>query len=143
MHEELTDLEVYILSQFIDVMEVIEDYENIEDIKNYVAQEKKIYLEYIENIMNNPKAANLSIFDNNIGKRIKKHQKDHGDTEEYDELVKKIKENNELIKKELPEELQSKVDETTKLIAEKSATDVKWSYLTGVTDATKKLRKNV
>lgn len=49
---EVSDIEILMLSQFIDVLEVIEKYETIEDVRNDIYQRKKMLkneIKFIEN----------------------------------------------------------------------------------------------
>ena len=47
------DIEIYLLAQFIDVLEDIENINDIKDIKKNIKERKNIYKENIENMLDN------------------------------------------------------------------------------------------
>lgn len=48
--KELNDNEVFMIAQFIDILDILDKYNKLEDIKLDIKNRKKVYLKYLENM---------------------------------------------------------------------------------------------
>lgn len=136
-NEEVSSMEIYLLSQFIDVMEVIENYETIEKIKQYISNEKEIYLSYIAGVVKNAKNSDFKIFDSNIKNKIDQYQQVYGNEEKYEELSEEIKNKCKTIKQYLSDSKNTDLDKLVNLIEQKNQIDLKWAHMAGVADGSR------
>lgn len=78
MKEEVKECEKFMLAQFIDVLDVLEKYKTIEDVKKDIKKRKKIYLEYIQN-----NEELKSILKEKIDVKIEKTKEIYNEEEKY------------------------------------------------------------
>ena len=48
--KELNNNEVFMIAQFIDILDILDKYNKLEDIKLDIKNRKKVYLKYLENM---------------------------------------------------------------------------------------------
>ena len=75
MAKELKDTELFMLAQFIDVMEIINEYDKIEDVKNDIKTRKKLYVDSIEKIRDSKDFLSLNLYNDSIDRKLDKSRK--------------------------------------------------------------------
>lgn len=120
------DIEMYLLAQFIDVLEDIENIDNIKDIKENIEKRKNIYKENIENMLDNEDIFDVSQIDLTIDEKLEKYSKIYCKTKTYKEIEEKIKNTKENIREKVKDKKQ--LEELEDLIYEKCNFDFKFSY---------------
>ena len=79
---EIRDTEAFIIAQFIDVIDTLDKYDRIEDIK-LVKNRKKIYLEYIKKMTDTKSFSSLSLCNKNIDDKLKKAKQIYKEEDKY------------------------------------------------------------
>lgn len=120
------DIEIYLLAQFIDVLEDIENINDIKDIKKNIKERKNIYKENIENMLDNEDIFDVSQLDLSIDEKLERYSKIYCKTKTYKEIEEKIKNIKESIEEKLEDKKQ--LEELEDLIYEKCNFDFKFSY---------------
>ena len=72
INEQVKDTELFMISQFIDVIEVLEKYEKIEDLKQDMRIRKKIYLRAIKEMSKSEDFLSLELCNKDIDAKIEK-----------------------------------------------------------------------
>lgn len=84
---EIRDNEIFMIAQFIDVIDGLNKYDKIEDIKLDMKNRKKIYLEYIKNMIDNitdsKNFLSLSLCNKNIDDKLEKAKEIYIEEEKY------------------------------------------------------------
>ena len=127
----IKDIEMYLFAQFIDVLEKIEEFDKIEDLKNNIKQRKKDYKENIEKMLVNEDVFDIDQIDSTIDEKIEKYSKIYCKTERYKKIDEEIEKKKEQIKN------IEKVEEIEDLIYEKCNFDFKCAYKLGLIDGIK------
>lgn len=83
MKEEVKECEKFMLAQFIDVLDVLEKYKTIEDVKKDIKKRKKIYLEYIQNNEELKSILSISLLKEKIDVKIEKTKEIYNEEEKY------------------------------------------------------------
>lgn len=84
--EEIRGTELFMLEQFIDVIDVLEKYETIEEVRKDVNRRKKIYMENIKKISENKDFLSLNLDNESIDDRIKRYRETDTKSEEYNNI---------------------------------------------------------
>ncbi len=85
------DIELFMMAQFIDVINVFEKYETIDEVKKDVKARKQIYLNYIKQIQEPMEFVTLNLYDKNIDDKLKKCEDAYSDSTEYKIAIQKLK----------------------------------------------------
>lgn len=72
IEENIKDTELFMLAQFVDVLEVLENFDEIEKIKNDIKERKKMYLNELEKNQVNIDFLTLSLNTDFIKEKVKK-----------------------------------------------------------------------
>ena len=120
------DIDIYLLAQFIDVLEDIENINDIKDIKKNIKERKNIYKENIENMLDNEDIFDVSQLDLSIDEKLERYSKIYCKTKTYKEIEEKIKNTKENIREKIKDKKQ--LEELEDLIYEKCNFDFKFSY---------------
>lgn len=134
MKEEnlIRDTEIYILAQFIDVLENIENFECLEEIKNDIRNRKQLYKQEIKKMLEED-FFDIDEIDKSIDEKIEKYSRIYTKNEKYKKIEQKIEE----IKKKIKKEQKEKVEEIEELIYEKCNYDFKSAYRLGMIEGIK------
>ena len=67
----MQDIELFMMAQFIDVINVFEKYETIDEVRKDIKARKKIYSDYIKQIQEPMELVTLNLYDKNIDDKLK------------------------------------------------------------------------
>lgn len=70
INKKSRDTELFMLAQFIDVLEVLNKHEKIEEVKKDIEKRRQIYLEYIKKTSDSKDFLSLTLYDENIDTKI-------------------------------------------------------------------------
>ena len=128
----IKDTEIYMLAQYIDVLEEIENFKSLEEVKEDIKNRKKIYKKEIKDMTSSDEIFDLDEIDKTLDEKLEEYTKLYCKNNEYKELEKEIKEkkNKENMSKEELEELED-------LIYKKCDYDAKFSYKIGLLEGLK------
>lgn len=127
----IKDVEMYLFTQFIDVLEQMEEFDKIEDLKNNIKQRKKDYKENIEKMLVNEDIFDIDQIDSAIDEKIEKYSKIYCKTKRYKNINEEIEKRKKQIKN------KEKIEEIEDLIYEKCNFDFKFAYKLGMIDGIK------
>lgn len=126
------DMEIYMLAQFVDVLENIEEFNKIQDVKDDIRKRKKIYNKEIEKMVSKEDIFDIDEIDKTLDEKIEKYSKIYCKNKKYKEIESKI----EKEKKEFIENID-KLEQIENLIYKKSDYDVKCAYKIGFLEGLK------
>lgn len=86
IEEQIKDTELFMLAQFIDVLEVVEKLNSIEDVKKDIKERKEMYLKLIEGKEVNTDFFSLSLDKNFIDDKIKKAKEIYEENDKQNEV---------------------------------------------------------
>lgn len=86
IEEKIKDTELFMLAQFVDVLEVLEKYNSLEDVKNDIKKRKEIYLKLIEDKEVEGDFFSLSLDEKFIEDKIKKAKELYVDNEKQNDI---------------------------------------------------------
>ena len=135
--KEVKETEIFMLSQFIDVMDLLDSYENMKEIKKDIKNRKEKYLNYIIKISESKDFLSLNLYDDNIDTKIEKCSEIYSTSEEYKTILKKLESNYENLANKLEENDKNRLDEIKGLIYELCDFDVHLSYKIGLVEGMK------
>ena len=135
--EKEKDIELFMIAQFIDVIEVLDKYEKIEEIKDDIKNRKKIYLNYIEKMSNSKNFLSLNLYNEDIDKKIENASEIYSTSVEYNDILQKLKIKYENLAKKLSNIDKKELEEIKGLIYEICDFDVHLSYKMGLVDGMK------
>lgn len=81
--EQIKDTELVMVAQFIDVIDILDKYDRIEDIKLDIKNRKKAYLKYIKDTSNFRSFLALNLYNKNIDRKIRKAKEAYKENEKY------------------------------------------------------------
>lgn len=131
------EIEIFMMAQFIDVMDVLDKYEKIGEIKEDIKNRKKIYLEYINQMRDSKDFLSLSLYHEAIDKKIENCKEIYSTSKEYKTILKKLKIQYSNLKKDLDKNQKNQLDEIKELIYELCDFDVYLAYKIGLIDGIK------
>ena len=134
MEEEnlIKETEIYLLAQFIDVLESMEEFNKIEELKSNINERKKLYEKEIKNMISKEEIFNIDEIDRTVNEKIEKYSKIYCKNKDYKKIEDKISEK----KKELKNN-EEKITQLEDLIYEKCDFDSKCAYKIGMIEAIK------
>ena len=77
------EIEIFMMAQSIDVMDVLDKYEKIGEVKEDIKNRKKNYLEYINQMRDSKDFLSLSLYNENIDKKIENCKEIYSTSREY------------------------------------------------------------
>lgn len=131
------DIELFMMAQFIDVINVFEKYETIEDVKKDVKARKQIYLNYIKQIQEPMEFVALNLYDKNIDDKLQKCEDAYSDSTEYKIAVQKLKVATNTLIEKLDDIEKGKLEEINNLIYEICNFKTHLAYKIGLIDGIK------
>lgn len=135
--EKEKEIELFMIAQFIDVIDVLYKYEKIEEIKDDIKNRKKIYLDYIEKMSNSKNFLSLNLYNEDIDKKIEDASEIYSTSVEYKKVLKKLETKYENLTKKLNNINKKELEEIKGLIYEICDFDVHLSYKIGLVDGMK------
>lgn len=135
--EEIKDTELFMMAQFIDVINILESYENIEEIKSDIKNRRKIYLEYIKRMDENKKFISLDLHNECIDKKIEKSSEIYSTCEEYKTILKKLEIKYSSIADKLADNDKKELKDLENIICELANYKVYMAYKVGLVDGIK------
>ncbi len=112
------DIEVFMMAQFIDVINVFEKYETIDEVREDIRKRKSIYLNYIEKIQKNMEFVTLNLYDKNIDEKLEKCKGAYSDSTEYKIVIQKLKMATNTLAEKLDNTEKEEMEEVNNLIYE-------------------------
>ena len=112
------DIELFMMAQFIDVINVFEKYETIDEVRKDIKARKKIYSDYIKQIQEPMELVTLNLYDKNIDDKIKKCKDAYSNNIEYKKATEKLKETTKILIKKLDNTEKEELEEVNNLIYE-------------------------
>lgn len=131
------DIELFMMAQFIDVINVFEKYETIEEVKKDVKARKQIYLNYIKQIQEPMEFVALNLYDKNIDDKLKKCEDEYSDSTEYKIAIQKLKVATNTLIEKLDDTEKGKLEEINNLIYEICNFKTHLAYKIGLIDGIK------
>ena len=135
--EKIRDTELFMIAQFIDVINILESYENIEDVQNDIRNRKKIYLEYIKKMSEDNKFISLNLQNKSIDKKLEKCSEIYSKSDEYKTILKKLEIKYSSIADKLEEKDKEELKELENMICELANYKVYMAYKIGLVDGIK------
>lgn len=114
----MQDIELFMMAQFIDVINVFEKYETIDEVRKDIKARKKIYSDYIKQIQEPMELVTLNLYDKNIDDKIKKCKDAYSNSIEYKKATEKLKETTKILIKKLDNTEKEELEEVNNLIYE-------------------------
>ncbi len=114
----MQDIELFMMAQFIDVINVFEKYETIDEVRKDIKARKKIYSDYIKQIQEPMELVTLNLYDKNIDDKIKKCKDAYSNNIEYKKATEKLKETTKILIKKLDNTEKEELEEVNNLIYE-------------------------
>lgn len=131
------DTELFMLAQFIDVMEVLDSYKKIDEIKFEINKRKQCYIEYIKNMNECNEFLSLNLYDSVIDKKIKNSNKLYNTSKQYKDILEETKNKYKIFTKDFNEKDKEKLEELNTLIHKLSSFDVHLAYKIGLIEGIK------
>ena len=75
--------EIFMIAQFIDILDILNQYNKLEDIKLDIKNRKKVYLEYLKNIEKGKSFLSLSLSNKSVDKKLEKAKNIYVEEEKY------------------------------------------------------------
>lgn len=134
MNEEIQEMESFMLVQFIDVLDILEKYNLIEEVRHDIRNRKRIYLEYIKK-NENKNFWFLDLNKQSVNQKIEKASQLYMESDKYKEILKKL----EVKYEELIDRfsIKDKLDEIKDLIYELCDFDIDIAYKVGMLEGLK------
>lgn len=127
----ITDIQIYLLTQFVDVLEEIEKFDDISQLKNDIKIREKLLKDEIKKILSKNDIFELDKIDKTLDEKLEKYSKLYCKSLEYKERDKKIRK----LEKEIGN--TEKLEELENYIYEKCDLDSKFAYKIGMVEAIK------
>lgn len=128
----IKDTEIFMLAQFIDVLEDIEGFGNIKEVRKNIEERKKLYKKEIEEITPKEEIFDIDEIDKSLDEKLEEYSKIYCENKKYKEIENKIKE-----KKRQMKANKNEIEELEDLIYEKCDYDSKCLYKIGMLDGIK------
>ena len=87
----ITDIQIYLLTQFVDVLEEIERFDDISQLKNDIKMREKLLKDEIQKIVSKTDIFELDKIDKTLDEKLEKYSKLYCKSPEYKERDKKIR----------------------------------------------------
>lgn len=142
INKKSRDTELFMLAQFIDVLEVLNKHEKIEDVKKDIEKRRQIYLEYIKKISDSKNFLSLTLYDENIDTKIESCKEIYSTSLEYKETLKKLETKYKNLAKKLEPNNKNELEEIKGLIYELCDFDVHLAYKIGLVEGLKVKNKS-
>lgn len=137
INKKSRDTELFMLAQFIDVMEVLNKHEKIEEVKKDIEKRRQIYLEYIKKTSNSKDFLSLTLYNENIDTKIENCKEIYSTSVEYKETLKKLEAKYKNLAKRLDQNNRNELEEIKGLIYELCDFDVHLAYKIGLVEGLK------
>ncbi len=126
------DVEIYMLAQFVDVLESIEEIKDIKKLKKDIELRTKMYREEIEEMENNEDIFCFDEINKTLDEKIEKYSKLYCENKSYKKIIEEIEEMKNKIKCN-----KEKIIELENLIYEKFYYDFVSAYKIGMIEGIK------
>ena len=136
------DTELFMLAQFIDVLEVLNKHEKIEEVKKDIEKRRQIYLEYIKKTSDSKDFLSLTLYDENIDTKIENCKDIYSTSLEYKKTLKKLETKYKNLAKKLGPNNKNELEEIKGLIYELCDFDVHLAYKIGLVEGLKVKNKS-
>ncbi len=137
INKKSRDTELFMLAQFIDVLEVLNKHEKIEEVKKDIEKRRQIYLEYIKKTSNSKDFLSLTLYNENIDTKIENCKEIYSTSVEYKETLKKLESKYKNLAKKLDQNNRNELEEIKGLIYELCDFDVHLAYKIGLVEGLK------
>lgn len=142
INKKSRDTELFMLAQFIDVLEVLNKHEKIEEVKKDIEKRRQIYLEYIKKTSDSKDFLSLTLYDENIDTKIENCKEIYSTSLEYKETLKKLETKYKNLAKKLEPNNKNELEEIKGLIYELCYFDVHLAYKIGLVEGLKVKNKS-
>lgn len=142
INKKSRDTELFMLAQFIDVLEVLNKHEKIEEVKKDIEKRRQIYLEYIKKTSDSKDFLSLTLYDENIDTKIENCKEIYFTSLEYKETLKKLETKYKNLAKKLEPNNKNELEEIKGLIYELCDFDVHIAYKIGLVEGLKVKNKS-
>lgn len=142
INKKSRDTELFMLAQFIDVLEVLNKHEKIEEVKKDIEKRRQIYLEYIKKTSDSKDFLSLTLYDENIDIKIENCKEIYSTSLEYKETLKKLETKYKNLAKKLEPNNKNELEEIKGLIYELCDFDVHLAYKIGLVEGLKVKNKS-
>lgn len=137
LKNETKDVEIFMLYQFIDVLEVIGNCNNMNEIKKDIEARKATYLEYIKNTTISKSFWDLSLCNESINEKIEKAKNIYTSNSGYQAIIKMLEDINTKLEEKLDNEEKINLEKLKDLIYELCDLDMNLAYKIGLIEGIK------
>lgn len=127
-NENIRDIEIFMLAQFIDVIEIISKYKNIEEVKNDIDKRIKLYLEEIKRITKTKDFLSINLNDEEIDSTINKCREIYSESGEYKKILEKANKKFTSLTRKIKYKDKVELEEMRNLISQINNYDIHLSY---------------
>lgn len=131
------DIELFMMRQFIDVIETLEKSKSIKDLRKDLNIRKKIYANYIEELKDSEDFEILNLYNETIDHKLEECKEIYSENKKYKTELKKIEKISKELGKKLKNNDKEKLEELKSLIYEICDFDVHLAYKIGLIDGIK------
>ncbi len=135
--DKLKSVEMFMMAQFIDVLNVLEQYESYEEIRSDIKSRKKIYSETICEMGSSKDFFSLSLYNKNIDAKLEECSDIYSSSKEYQDTLKELETTYNSLEKNLNNKDKETLNEIKDLIYSLSDFDVHLAYKIGLVDGLK------
>lgn len=136
-NENIRDIEIFMLAQFIDVIEIISKYKNIEEVKNDIDKRIKLYLEEIKRITKTKDFLSINLNDEEIDSTINKCREIYSESGEYKKILEKANKKFTSLTRKIKYKDKVELEEMRNLISQINNYDIHLSYKIGLVEGMK------
>ena len=90
LSESIKNTELFMMAQFIDIMDVIDGYKNIEEVKEDIKNRKRTYQNYIKEMIESKNFLSLTLYNENIDTKIENCSEIYSTSIEYQTALNKL-----------------------------------------------------
>ena len=137
LSESIKNTELFMMAQFIDIMDVIDGYKNIEEVKEDIKNRKRTYQNYIKEMIESKNFLSLTLYNENIDTKIENCSEIYSTSIEYQTALNKLETKYENLLKKLEYIEQKELEEIKGLIYELCDFDTHLAYKIGLIEGMK------
>ena len=141
LSESIKNTELFMMAQFIDIMDVIDGYKNIEEVKEDIKNRKRTYQNYIKEMIESKNFLSLTLYNENIDTKIENCSEIYSTSIEYQTALNKLETKYENLLKKLEYIEQKELEEIKGLIYELCDFDAHLAYKIGLIEGMKRKNK--
>ena len=139
-NNEINNIELFMLAEFIDILDALDKFSSIDDLKIDLKIKKRIYSDYINKYSNN--FIKISLNNEEIAKKIENCKEIYSGDIKYKLKIKEFKKMYKKLNSKLDSSEIQKLDEIIKIIGELYDFKARFAYKIGLVDGIKLKKTN-